>query len=139
MSQRLQATARVSDTVRAALGLKIRDTVRTEVGVPTTRPLATVDIRDRRPHKISFVDETNPNRRTKPKGVLGCEIWVKIGDAPPASSDDLEFIGLDTVTFYTAKFEAEDGNKIAYYMLRWSNLGGETRPWSQTVSALINP
>lgn len=136
-SQRLQVSADVTDADRAALGLTIRDTVRTAAGVPTTRPLATIESSDRLQHKINFVDEDSPTRRAKPDGVLGCEIWVKIGDAPPTSPDELRFLGLDTATPYTAKFNAEDANKTAYYMLRWTNRSMEAGPWSETVGAFI--
>ena len=136
-SQRLQASTDVSDADRAALGLTIRDTVRTAAGVPTTRPLATIESSDRLQHKINFVDEDSPTRRAKPDGVLGCEIWVKIGDAPPSSPDELRFLGLDTATPYVAKFAPEDANKTAYYMLRWTNRSMEAGPWSETVGAFI--
>ena len=49
---------------------------------PTSRPAATVDTRQRLLHTISFVDENTPGSRAQPDGVIGCEVWVKVGTAP---------------------------------------------------------
>jgi hypothetical protein len=40
--------------------------------------------------------EMTPTRRAKPMGVLGSEIWVKVGDAPPNDPKELSFVALDT-------------------------------------------
>ncbi|HEX8138350.1 MAG TPA: hypothetical protein VF544_12230 [Pyrinomonadaceae bacterium] len=135
--RRIQGQPTLTDAQRAEMGISLRETPRTETGVPTTRPIATVDTSQRLRHTINFTDETTPNSRAKPGGVMGCEIWVKVGDPAPTDPDQLQFLGTDTRTPYIATYGGEEAGKVAHYMLRWVNTKGEQGPWSQTVSATI--
>ncbi|MCK5644055.1 MAG: hypothetical protein KAJ19_24870 [Gammaproteobacteria bacterium] len=137
LTRRLQASTAVDDSERAALGITVPDTVATAAAVPATRPLVTVDTSQRLRHVIAFVDEGTPTRRAKPKGVMGVEIWVKIGDPPPTDPNELTFLSVDTRTPYTADFSGGDAKKTAHYMARWVNTKGEKGPWSETASATI--
>lgn len=137
LAKRLQASVAVLDADRQSLGLNVRSTTRTAAAAPTSRPVATVDTRQRLQHTVSFVDELTPTSRAKPNGVAGCEIWVKIGGAAPVDPSELHYLAMDTRTPYTATFEGTDGGKMAYYMLRWVNTRSERGPWSQTVGATI--
>ena len=136
LAQRIQTTGTVLDSQRHSLGLNVRSTTRTPVAVPTTRPIATIDTSQRLQHTISFGDEETPGNRKKPEGVMGCEIWMKIG-TPPTDPSELTFLATDTKTPYTAGFDGADAGKLVSYMLRWVNKRGERGPWSQTVSATI--
>jgi len=139
--KRLQVSSAVDDTERTALGITVRDKIRTAaVGDITTRPIGVVDTSQRLRHEIRFSDEATPTRRAKPAGIMGCEIWVKVtaaGQPAPISADELRFVTLDTATPYIAEFDGADGGKTAHYMLRWVKSGGEKGPWSETVSATI--
>jgi hypothetical protein len=135
--RRIQGLPTLTDAQRAEMGLSLRETPRTVTGVPATRPVATVDTSQRLRHTIGFTDETTPSSKAKPDGVMGCEIWVKVGDPAPADPDQLQFLGTDTRTPYVAEYSGEEAGKVAHYMLRWVNTKGEQGPWSQTVSATI--
>jgi hypothetical protein len=137
LTRTLQASAAVDDTERAAMGITVPDTVPTAAAVPATRPLVTVDTSQRLRHVIAFVDEATPTRKAKPAGVMGAEIWVKIGDPPPTDPSELTFLSVDTRTPYTADYDGADANKTAHYMLRWVNTTGDKGPWSETASATI--
>ncbi len=69
--------------------------------------------------------------------MMGCQIWIKIGDPAPTDPSQLRFLDVDTSTPYKVEFQGEDAGKTAHYMLRWVNTKGEQGPWSQTVSATI--
>lgn len=88
-------------------------------------------------HEIRFVDEATPTSRAKPKGVMGCEIWVKVGTTAPADPTEPTFLGLDTASPYVAEYPSTDPGKTAYYMLRWVTTTGEKGPWSETVAATV--
>ena len=137
LTRRLQASPDVDDTERAAMGITVPDTVGTAAAVPATRPLVTVDTSQRLRHVIAFVDEATPTRKAKPAGVMGVELWVKIGDPAPVDPSELTFLSVDTRTPYVTNFDGADGNKVAHYMLRWESTRGETGPWSETASATI--
>jgi hypothetical protein len=137
LTQRLQSSPTVTDAQRAGLKIPVRSKTRRAAGVPTTRPVATVDTSQRLAHTISFMDEETPTKKAKPAGVLGAEIWVKIGDTPPADPSELSFLALDTNTPYLAEYTGAQAGKKAHYMLRWVSTRGDKGPWSETVSATI--
>ncbi len=134
---RLQASPDVDDSERAALGITVPDRVATPSEIPATRPVVSVDTGQRLQHTVSFADEATPTRKAKPAGVMGAELWVKIGDPAPVDPDELTFLATDTRTPYVATFQGADANKVAHYMLRWVNTRGEKGPWSETASATI--
>lgn len=137
--RRLQASPDVDDSERSALGITVPDSDPTPSGPPTSRPIVAVRCDQRLQHTVDFMDETTPTRKAKPPGVLGAEIWVKVGDPPPIDPNtELNFLGLDTRTPYLAEFAGADGSKMAHYMLRWVNSTGEKGPWSETASATIS-
>jgi hypothetical protein len=135
--RRLQSNSTVADSQRAGMGVTVRDAARTPFGPPPTRPVGSIDTSQRLRHTINFSDETTPKRRAKPDGVLGCEIWVKVGDPAPTDPHDLRFLATDTATPYVAEYDGAAAGKVAYYWLRWVNHKGETGPWSQAVSATV--
>ena len=137
--RKLQASDTITNAHRAALGITVPESNRTPISVPTTRPIVIIAESKPLSHTVRFFDETTPNRRAKPAGVMGAEVWVKIGDAPPTNTDELRFFGLDTRTPYISKFDSEDAGKIAYYRLRWVNPKGKPGPWSDIVNAPIMP
>ena len=109
----------------------------TAAAAAATRPVGVVDTSERLRHTIKFFDESTPQSRAKPSGVMGCEIWVKLGDTAPADPNELQFLGLDTATPYMAEYAGDQGGKKAHYMLRWVTTRGDKGPWSETVSATI--
>ncbi len=138
--RRLQASASVDDAERNALGITVPDTRPTAVGPPTTRPVVSVDTRQRLRHTIHFADASSPTSKAKPPGVMGAEVWVKVaavGQPPPADPSELAFLAVDTRTPYLASFDGGDAGKTAHYMLRWVSTTGEKGPWSETASATI--
>ena len=135
--RQMQSNPAVTDTQRQAMGITVYDATRTAAPSPTTRPVVTVDSSQRLRHVIAFADEATPTKKAKPAGVMGAELWVKIGDPAPTGPGELSFLSVDTRTPYTADFDGADGGKTAHYMLRWTNTRGEKGPWSETASATI--
>ena len=135
--RRLQASPAVSDAERQSLGITVRDTTPTTAGAPSSRPVVKVDSSQRLRHVIAFSDEATPTRTAKPAGVMGAEIWVKIGPTPPVDPSECTFLALDSRTPYTADYAGADGGKTAHYMLRWVSTNGDKGPWSETASATI--
>ena len=139
--RRLQVSSAVDDSEREALGITVADTIRTtNTAEITTRPVGQVDTSQRLRHTIRFADEATPTKRAKPKGVMGCEIWVKVaelGEPSPVDGGGLRFVFMDTAGRHIVEYESKDGGKMAHYMLRWVKKGGIKGPWSETISATI--
>jgi hypothetical protein len=125
----------VSDEDLASAGVPVES----ESALPSTatRPVGNVDTSQRFFHTIKFADEAAPDSKRLPRGVLGCEIYQKIGGAPPADFRECVFRGLDTKTPYVWEFAAEDVGKMVHYMLRWRHRDDSTSAWSETVSATV--
>ena len=142
--RRLQASPAMTDELRVALGITVADTTISRPAATTmTRPTVTVDTSGRLAHVLDFRDEATLERRAKPAGVRGCEIWVKIGGTPPAEiahgqdPGDMRFLALDTATPYLAAYSEADAGKTAYYLCRWIASDGTKGLWSETVEATI--
>jgi hypothetical protein len=133
----LQANPNMTDTDRAELDITVPDTTRTRAAVPTTRPVMKISTAESLRHVLDFFDETTPNSKAKPEGILGCEISCQIDGPEPLDPDEMKILAIDTATPYVATFKGEDGGKTAYYRARWVNTRGEKGPWSQLYSATI--
>jgi hypothetical protein len=132
IAQWLARNGKVSDADRERMGITVRVTRHTAVAAPTSSPVGTVDFSTRGQHTIHFVDEGAGNSKSKPKGVYGCEVWIKMGDTP-----DFSYKGLCTGTPYVAKYTDADTAQMASYRLRWVSTKGEQGPWSAIISALV--
>ena len=134
--RRLQASTVVSDAERAALGITVAQTP-TPIGPPTTAPIASIECGNRLQQTIRFVDSATPTKKAKPAGVMGVEIWNKVGTTPPANESELRFVAVDTNAPYVMNFDSADGGKTSYVWLRWVSPTGERGPWSEQAQATI--
>jgi len=134
----IQANSAATNEQKAALGVTVPKTTKTPSPVPATRPMASVNNKNRLDHTIHFFDEATPKSKAKPVGVRACEIWMKIGGAPPTGEKELKYLASDTRSPYIVHFEAEDAGKMVHYMLRWLNTRNEPGPWSETISVTIS-
>lgn len=102
-----------------------------------TVPEAQVDTGDRLRHTIHFRDAASLGNKRKPRGVMGCEIWVKLGNPPPGNEKDCTFLTLDSKTPHLVEYEPGDAGQTAHYMLRWRMQDGSVGAWGETESATI--
>jgi hypothetical protein len=125
----------ISEALLTALGVPAEG--QSAAASTATRPTGRVDTSQRLLHTIHFTDEAASENKRRPRGVLGCEIYQKIGGVEPVDDKECLFRGLDTKTPYTWEFDGEDVGKMAHYMLRWRFLDESTSPWSETISGTI--
>ena len=135
-AKRIQADERVSNPARKDAGLPVHKTSRKPVPAPTTAPFGSVMLTNRLEQSLSFSD--SENKRKRPAGAIGVEIYMTIGDAmAPVEPADYSFVELCSRGPKLMTFKAEHANKVAHYLLRWVNHKGETGPWSAPVSGTI--
>ncbi len=67
--KRLQASASVDDSEKAALGITVPDTIPTPTAVPTSKPVIQVECASRLEQSVGFADEGTPTKKAKPAGV----------------------------------------------------------------------
>ena len=121
----------------ASAGLSPYDEVKTTSASPSSAPFALVDYGKLR-HTVNFRDQNSPDTDKKPGGVLGAEIWVKIGGDAPVDNKECQYLATDTATPYVHSFSGEDAGKTAWYLLRWVSKNGDKGDWSEAVGATIN-
>lgn len=141
----LETTLRTLRNVAKAAGAS--DAALAALGIPSgggpnaptipTRPVGSVNTSQRLQHLISWRDSDSQDNKKKPRGVMGCEIWVKLEGTPPTDENECTFVTLDSATPYLAVYDGTDGGKMAHYLLRWRMRDGSTGPWSETVSATV--
>jgi hypothetical protein len=126
--------AGATEAQMTSLGLPVSDG---KVPANATVPSGSVDTSSRMRHIISWHDAESPGNRRRPRGVMGCEVWVKLGDTPPGGEKDCRFLTISSSPRYTAQLEPADVGETAHYMLRWRMRDGSTSGWSETVSATV--
>jgi hypothetical protein len=134
--RRLQASSVVNDAEKASLGITVAQTP-APIGPPTTAPQVSIECGNRLQQVLRFVDSATPTRKAKPPGVLGVEIWNKVGTTPPSGESDLRFVAVDTNAPYVMEFPIADGGKVNYVWMRWVSPTGERGPWSEQAQATI--
>ena len=137
VSEYLAKSSLVSNSDRTRMGLTVKSTTRTASPLPTTHPLAIVDFSVRMQHTLCLSDSATPLRKAKPTGIIGCEVWVKIGGEPPKDATELSYTAICTSNYYLAKYSGNQAGLTVYYWLRWVNTRGERGPWSHTISSMI--
>lgn len=150
----IQTYFKTTDADRATIGITVRgDTARRAVP-PATAPLVSIKLGDRLKHTLRIVDQATPLKLAKPRGVRGCEVWMKLVDYQstlPASEDPeaplgdpflrdpatFTYLGTATRAHHDTEFPLEARGKSAVYMLRWINTRGVPGPWSEAASATV--
>lgn len=102
-----------------------------------TVPAGAVDTSERLRHTLSWTDAASLDNRRKPRGVMGCEIWLKLDGPPPTDEKECTFLTLDAFTPYLAEYTGTDAGKMAHYLLRWRMRDGSVSAWGETISATI--
>lgn len=136
----VQGYPKTSDADRATIGITLRNTARTRVGGPSSRPLALVESGQRLTHQLRLVDESTPNRRARPRGIERAEVFVALtapGQPAPSDPREYRYIGSVKRGETTLRFETNKGGMQAHYLSRWVSTSGATGPWSDTASATV--
>lgn len=137
--RRIQARPQTTNAQRASLGINI-PSPRSPIAAPSTSPLALVDISNRLQHTVNYRDSSTPDRRGRPTGVAGAEIFMTIvpaGAAVPTDPSEYQYVATDSAAPWVREFTPADAGKTACYLLRWVNPTSETGPWSEPAGATI--
>ena len=126
----------VTNGQRIELGLHVRDTTRTRIPIPASRPELDIDVLDFRRLKVIFHDQGH-DHKAKPYGVNGAVIAYAVLDAPPADQDALTRTALATRTPHVLEFTEEERGKTVYVAICWQNEKGQRGPWSEIESAIV--
>jgi hypothetical protein len=141
LAKRVQANPAVTPEQKTDLGLPIHKTTNTPIPAPVTKPVLTVAaISAGRSVTIKLADESSTNKRAKPYGVDGAEVYSYVpadGEAPPTDLERWRFEGIATRSTFDILYNGEDVNKTSYICAAWFNPRGESGPASDKVTATI--
>lgn len=136
-ARRIMADNRISNSQRRDAGLPVHKSNRTPVPPPATSPRGQVVSTNRLEHSVLVTDANTPTKRSKPSGVIGCEVMLRISNTASLDPQDYNLIGLWTRFPEVVTFNSDDAGKTAHYLFRWFNTKGEKGPWSNVTSATI--
>lgn len=102
-----------------------------------TRPFGRIDTSNRFTHTLLITDEAASELKRKPKGAVGCEVYIKIGGDLPQGVSECRFATIALKAKCVIEFDAEDIGKQAHYLLRWLMRDGSVSHFSETLSATV--
>lgn len=124
----------VKEAEMAALGIPVSNNAAPS---NATVPAGAVNTSERLRHTLSWTDTATPNNKKKPRGTMGCEIWLKLDGPPPIDETECTFLTLDSATPYLSEYPGSDAGKMAHYLLRWRMTDGSVGAWGETLSSTI--
>ena len=134
--RRVRRIAKAGGATEAALKALGTEHSTSRSASEATVPFPTVDTSNRLQHTIHWQDQAIASRR-KPAGVMGAEIWAKIGGQENDGEGEFRYVTIAPVTPFVLEHAGEDVGKMAHYMLRWRLSDGSLGGWGKTVSATI--
>jgi hypothetical protein len=127
----------VTDIDRVAMGLPIRDKIKTPQGAPNIQVGFVLEPAEIYQVRMRFwVLETGEER--VPKNMNGVMLYTLISDTPITNQEDLRFLMLLTNHLTTLSFHPADRSKTVYLACRWEGKsGGSVGEWSPVQSIVI--
>jgi hypothetical protein len=132
-----RSVARAAGATESAMALTGIPVASDKMPASATVPAGAVDTSERLRHRIHWTDAAALHNKRKPRGAMGVEIWLKLGDTSPGSEKDCSFLTIDSRASYVAEYNSSDAGKTAHYMFRWRMRDGSVSAWGETVSATV--
>jgi hypothetical protein len=121
---------------RANMHIPEKDTTRTTIGVPQTRPEFSIVVKDFRSLALPFKDQGSASK-ARPYGMSGAVVRWAVLDKPPAGPKALTNSYLATRTPYILNFTEEERGKTVYIAMQWQNEKGDVGRFSEIQSTII--
>ncbi|MDR1374998.1 MAG: hypothetical protein LBJ24_08510 [Treponema sp.] len=126
----------VTDQDRLAMGVPVRDTTRTPIGKPGTKPVFTTEVRGIRRITLPFADE-GVKSHAIPYGFNGAVVSWEVSDTPVTDPKKLTHAELATRSPHTLTFEEADRGRTVYIAMQWENKSGKKGDFTAVQSAIV--
>lgn len=133
----LSENSKITNTDFQDLGLNIGLKGYKLAPIPKSAPIGIVDFSLKYKHSIHYCDQNIAFREEQPEGVVGCEIYMKLGGNAPKDISEMINMGVSSSSPHIIKFDTNERGSFVYYWLRWVNKYGECGPWSETISSMV--
>jgi hypothetical protein len=77
----IQTFFKTTNADRATIGITVRDDSATRTPPPATAPQVSIKLEGRLKHTLRICDSATPLKLAKPRGVRGCEVWMRLEEA----------------------------------------------------------
>lgn len=136
LAAKIQATPTVTPAQKTSLGITPRDTGRTPIPVPSTRPVVTIVSTAGGAFVLRVIDETVVVGRKRPYGYRGAILGFSTGTTAPTSMADCTLLGVATRVPQTFNLSAVAAGTRVWLLGQWFNTRGELGPLSAAVSQI---
>lgn len=136
LAAKVQATTTVTPAQKTSLGITPRDTGRTPVPPPSTRPVVTIVSTTGGNFVLRVIDETVVVGRKRPYGYRGAIIGFSTGVSAPTSMADCELLGVATRVPQAFNLSAVAAGTRVWLLSQWFNTRGELGPLSAATSQI---
>lgn len=137
-AQAISLNAGVSPSDKTALGVNARTSTPQPITAPTTYPLITIVSAITWGHIVRFRDQmASPSVKSKPYGVLQCQIFAATSATPIVDPTLLPQVGVQTKSPYTQMWSPAALGLKAYYAGRWVTRKGLVGPYGPIVSFTV--
>lgn len=136
----IQTYPATTDAVRAQLGITVRGDRTGGTPVPPVAPLIAAEQSARFTHRLRFVPPEGQDGISKPRGVMGAELYVALAppnQPPPSNEEDFKYVRAITRDGVRITFPPEQAGLIAYYRARWLTRTGDVGGWSPNTTAMV--
>jgi hypothetical protein len=131
----VQANNTVPDAKKIELGVRVVDTEPTPVPPPGSAPaLSVVSVTGRRV-RLRLKDSTDPERKGRPLGTLGAQIFSFVGDEVPTTTEQWRSEGITGLTMIDVVFPDNVANgATVWFTAVWFNGSKQTGPNANPIS-----
>lgn len=128
----IQANPAVTDAMKIALGLHVRDPEPTPVPVPHSPPKVSVALEKDRWVRVELTG-TGPDEG-RPEGVSGATVFTYVGATPPADVEGWQFATITGKTTLSLSFATITNAATVWITAFWFNSRKESGPAAQPIS-----
>jgi hypothetical protein len=127
----------ISDEDKLAIGVTVRNPTPTPIPAPVTQPVLSIVSATHLQQTLRFSDALTPDKRAKPPGAIGLQLFRHIGTTPPVGPSVGSYVANATKNPFAVNFLEADIGKMATFWGRWVTRTGLVGPWSLPVSMAI--
>jgi len=127
----------IDDSLKIAIGVRPVNNSREAVHCPQTVPLLNIVASTPGSQTVTFADALDPNKRARPIGAIGLQLYRYIGDEATEDEDLCTFVGMFTRSPIAVEYNSADDGRMATFVAKWVGTRGDTSPFSLPISMRI--
>jgi hypothetical protein len=137
-AQQISLNAGVASSGKVAVGVNPRTSTPSPITAPASNPVLTIQAGGNLTVVLRYRDSAaSVSVKSKPYGVVACEIWGAVSATPVADPSALAFVVDATKSPLTLQRPPSDGGKQLYLAARWKTRTGGYSPWSAIVNFTV--